>query len=205
MIIDVIFAFIILLAGFNGYSKGFIVALFSFLGLFIGLAAALKLSAAVAEYLEHHVVNNSRWLPLLSFFLVFIAVVFLVSVCARLIRKTLRIVTLGWLDRIAGVLLYIVIYTIIFSILLFYAEKMLLLKSEVISASKSYRFVAPWGPMVIENLGKIIPVFKGLFNDLQEFFKGFTEKDIAVLHSQILFTSLHRNKYFSVNELYRKK
>jgi membrane protein required for colicin V production len=176
------------LAVLKGYSKGFVIAIFSFLGLFIGLAAALKLSAVVADYLEHHVVNNSRWLPLLSFFLVFLAVVFIVSLGAGLIRKTLRIVTLGWLDRIAGVLLYVAIYIIIFSILLFYAEKMFLLKAEVVSTSRTYRFVAPWGPLVIDNLGKIIPVFKGLFGDLQEFFEGFTKKEVAtVLQSNIIY------------------
>lgn len=188
MIIDIAFIFIVIMAVFKGYSKGFVIAIFSFLALIIGLAAALKLSAVVAHYLEHHVVNNSRWLPLLSFFLVFLAVVFIVSLGARLIRKTLRIVTLGWLDRIAGVLLYIAIYIIIFSILLFYAEKMFLLKAEVMSTSRTYRFVAPWGPLVIDNLGKIIPVFKGLFSDLQEFFEGFTKKEVAtVLQSNIIY------------------
>lgn len=188
MIIDIVFVFIMILAVFKGYSKGFVIAIFSFLGLFIGLAAALKLSAVVADYLEHHVVNNSRWLPLLSFFLVFLAVVFIVSLGASLIRKTLRIVTLGWLDRIGGVLLYVAIYIIIFSILLFYAEKMFLLKTEVVSTSRTYRFVAPWGPLVIDNLGKIIPVFKGLFGDLQEFFEGFTKKEVAtVLQSNIIY------------------
>lgn len=188
MIIDIVFVFIMILAVFKGYSKGFVIAIFSFLGLFIGLAAALKLSAVVADYLEHHVVNNSRWLPLLSFFLVFLAVAFIVSLGARLIRKTLRIVTLGWLDRIAGVLLYIAIYIIIFSILLFYAEKMFLLKTEVIATSRTYRFVAPWGPLIIDNLGRILPVFKGLFSDLQEFFEGFTKKEVAtVLQSNIIY------------------
>lgn len=188
MIIDIVFVFIMILAVFKGYSKGFVIAIFSFLGLFIGLAAALKLSAVVADYLEHHVVNNSRWLPLLSFFLVFLAVAFIVSLGASLIRKTLRIVTLGWLDRIAGVLLFVAIYIIIFSILLFYAEKMFLLKTEVIATSRTYRFVAPWGPLVIDNLGKILPVFKGLFSDLQEFFEGFTKKEVAtVLQSNIIY------------------
>jgi membrane protein required for colicin V production len=32
--------------------------------------------------------------------------------------------------------------------------------------------VAPWGPKVIDNLGKIIPVFKDLFLQLQSFFEN---------------------------------
>jgi hypothetical protein len=30
--------------------------------------------------------------------------------------------------------------------------------------------VQPWGPKVIENFGKILPVFQGMFDDLKDFF-----------------------------------
>lgn len=83
---------------------------------------------------------------------------------------------LGWLDRLAGILLYAIIYTIIFSVLLFFAEKMILLKPEQVRASKVYDFVAPWGPAVIDNLGKIIPPFKDMFAHLQSFFQNIAEK-----------------------------
>jgi membrane protein required for colicin V production len=36
--------------------------------------------------------------------------------------------------------------------------------------------VAPWGPKVINNLGKIIPVFKDLFSQLQSFFETLGHK-----------------------------
>ncbi len=85
-------------------------------------------------------------------------------------------VMLGWIDRLGGILLYICIYTIVFSVILFFAEKTFLLKPETISSSSVYNFVAPWGPKVINNLGKIIPVFKDLFLQLQSFFETFAHK-----------------------------
>lgn len=165
-----------IIAVFKGFSKGFVVGLFSFIAFVFGLAAALKLSALVAQHLENASGVSGKWLPFLAFFLVFIAVVFLVNLGARIIKKTISLAMLGWLDRLAGIVLYLVIYTIIFSVVLFFAEKMALVKTETIQMSKVHDLVAPWGPAVIDNLGKIIPLFKDLFMELQSFFQNLGNK-----------------------------
>jgi membrane protein required for colicin V production len=164
------------IAVFKGFSKGFVVGIFSLIAFVIGLAAALKLSALVAQHLRSSSGMTGKWIPFLSFSLVFLVVVLLVNLGARVIKKTVSLAMLGWLDRLAGIVLYIIIYTIIFSVLLFFAEKMALLKPETIRVSKVYNFVAPWGPAVIDNLGKIIPVFKDLFVQLQSFFQNLGDK-----------------------------
>lgn len=176
MIIDIAFLLVMIISVFKGFSKGFVVGIFSFIAFIIGLAAALKLSALVAQHLQTASGVSGKWMPFLAFSLVFIVVVLLVNIGARIIRKTISIAMLGWLDRLAGIVLYIIIYTIIFSVILFFAEKMALLKPETIKASKVYNFVAPWGPAVINNLGKIIPVFKDLFLQLQSFFQNLGNK-----------------------------
>lgn len=176
MIIDVAFLLTMLVAIFKGFRKGFIIGVFSLLAFIIGLAAALKLSAIVAKYLEQNVMTATKWLPVLSFFLVFIVVVLLVGLGARVIKKTFDLAMLGWLDRLLGIILYVILYTIIFSIILFFAEKMLLLKPQVISDSNTYNYIAPWGPKVINNLGNIIPIFKDMFTQLQSFFENLGKK-----------------------------
>lgn len=171
MIIDVAFLLTMILAVFKGYRKGIVVGIFSFLAFIIGLAAALKLSTIVAHYFETPGGNSSKWLPVISFVLVFIVVAFIVNIGARIIKKTVSLAMLGWLDKIGGIIFYIIIYTIIFSVILFFAEKTFLIKKESIAASSVHDYVAPWGPKVIDNLGKIIPVFKDLFSQLQTFFE----------------------------------
>ena len=165
-----------IIAVFKGFSKGFVVGVFSLIAFVIGVAAALKLSALVAQHLQSSSGITARWMPLLAFSLVFLVVVLLVNLGARLIKKTISLAMLGWLDRLAGIFLYLIIYTIIFSVLLFFLEKMALLKPETIRESKTYGFVAPWGPAIINNLGKIIPVFKDLFTQLQSFFQNLGSK-----------------------------
>lgn len=178
MIIDIGFLFIMILAIFKGLRKGFILGIFSLLAFIIGLAAALKLSAVVAAWLQKDVVPASRWLPVLSFLLVFIVVILLVGLGARVIKKTIDFAMLGWLDRLGGMALYIIIYTIIFSVILFFAEKLLILKPRVIASSVVYKYIVPWGPKVINNLGDFIPFFRGMFTQLESFFESLTKKTV---------------------------
>ena len=119
MLIDITFAFLMLVAAIKGLRKGLILGIFSAIGFIIGLAAALKLSAVVATYLGKNVISATKWLPFISFFLVFMIVVFLVGLGARFIRKTIDLAMLGWIDRLGGMVLYLIIYTIIGSVLLF--------------------------------------------------------------------------------------
>ncbi len=174
--IDIIFAILLIIAVIKGIRKGMVVALFSIIAFIIGLAAALKLSAMMAGYLEKNVSVSGKWLPFISFAVVFLVVVILVNWGGKLVEKTFEMAFLGWANKIAGAILYAALYTIIFSIFLFYAEKIHLLQPEAIKQSIVYSFVKPWGPAVIDNFGKIIPLFKDSFTRLEDFFEGVSNK-----------------------------
>ena len=124
MTIDIIFTVLMLMALFKGLSKGFIVALFSFFAFFLGLAAAIKLSAIVATQFSQTIHATGIWLPVISFLLVFLLVAFLVRLGAKWLQKTIELAWLGWMNRLLGVIFYALLYVMIFSILLFYARAM---------------------------------------------------------------------------------
>jgi membrane protein required for colicin V production len=169
MIIDIVFMILIGLACFKGYSKGFIIAIFSVLGFIVGLAAALKLSTTAASLLSAHT-NLGKWLPALSFLLVFMGTAFAVKMLGKVVQKTFETVMLGWANRIAGILLYALLYSIVFSIFLFYAAQLHLIKADTIAASSAYPYIQLLGPKVIEGFGVVIPLFKNMFTELESFF-----------------------------------
>ena len=176
MLIDIIFAVIMVIAILKGFQKGLIVAVFSIIAFIIGIAAALKLSTLVAGWLKDSTTLSAKWLPFISFALVFIGVVLLVRIGARLIEKTFQAVMLGWANRLGGIVFYAALYLIIFSVFLFYAEEVQLLQPSTIESSQTYAFVRPWGPKVIDGFGKAIPVFKDMFADLSDFFADMSTK-----------------------------
>jgi membrane protein required for colicin V production len=171
MIIDIILCGLILLAIMNGYRNGLIIAVFSVIALLVGLAAAIKLSAIAAGYLKQTVSISDRWLPVISFSLVFFLAAFLVRLAAKFLEKTARWAMLGWANRLGGVLLFALLYLVIFSIVLFYGSKTKLLSRDLISTSVSYKYIIPWGPKAMNALGELLPLFKNLFHDLEAFFE----------------------------------
>jgi membrane protein required for colicin V production len=176
MVIDAIFVILMILAIIQGYRRGLIIAIFSFLAIIVGLAAALKLSTVVAGHIGHAVKVSDKWLPILSFFVVFIVVVLLIRIGARVIQRITETVMLGWFNRLAGIILYAAIYITIFSILLFYAGQMKIISSETIGESVMYPFVQPWGPRAIDAIGAVIPFFKNMFVELEDFFSRMSPK-----------------------------
>lgn len=176
MLLDLIYAVIIILAVLQGYRRGLVVGLFSLVAVIIGLAAAMKLSIVAGKYIGKVIKISDEWLPIISFAIVFLLILLLIRLGARAIEKTVELAMLGWLNKIGGILLYVAIYTIVFSVLLFYAEQMKLVQPEMINKSVTYSFVQPWGPKAINGFGAIIPIFKDMFGELEHFFGGIAKK-----------------------------
>jgi membrane protein required for colicin V production len=170
MFIDICLMAIIVLAILKGIKKGLVVAIFSFFAIFIGLAAAVKMSALVAGWLATTVSIKAAWLPFVSFLLIMIVVAIIVRICSAIIETSLELTMLGWLNALGGMVLYCCIYVTVFSVLIFYMEQLHLLKAPVIAASKSYSYIHFLGPKAIELFGQLVPFFKGMFEELSQFF-----------------------------------
>ncbi|MBS1578161.1 MAG: CvpA family protein [Bacteroidetes bacterium] len=172
MVIDFFYCILIVLAIIKGFRRGFIVAIFSFFAVIIALAAAIKLSVVTANWIGKTTNSNSAWLPFIAFAIVFIGFVFLIRLVANIIQKSAEAVMLGMFNKIGGILLYACIYTMVFSIILFYATQIHFIQPETVKDSKTYGFIEPWGPTAINTFGEIIPWFKNLFLQLQKFFEN---------------------------------
>ena len=176
MILDLVFAVLIILAAIKGYQRGLIVGIFSFIALIIGLAAAIKLSAVVADYLGKAVKISDQWLPVISFAIVFLIVVLLVRLGANAIQKAAETIMLGWVNRIGGMVLYIALYITIFSVILFYAEQIKIIQPATKDRSVTYSYIQPLGPKAINGIGSAVPAFRNMFADLENFFGGISKK-----------------------------
>lgn len=171
MLIDLLLIVAWIIAVFKGLSKGFIVALFSVAGFVIGIAAALALSAKVAEKLSSTADVSGKWLPALSFLLVFLVVAVLVSLAAKTIQRTAEMALLGGVNRVAGAVAYVFLYSVILSVLMFYLVALKIVSEETVSHSRLYFLIKPLAPWIIDKLGEIIPMFKNMFEALKLFFE----------------------------------
>lgn len=174
--IDVIVCILLIMAIVKGLRRGLIVALFSMIAFIVGIAAAMKLSVVVAEKLKGSVNISAQWWPVISFIVVFLVVVLLIRLVANMIEKAVQWTLLGWVNKLGGVILYVLMYMIVFSVLLFYAEQMQLLTKEAIDKSVTYSVVQPLGPWAVNTFGALIPWFKDMFTSLEEFFARMAQQ-----------------------------
>ncbi len=175
MVIDICLFALLILAIFKGIKQGLVVAVFSFFAIILGLAAAVKMSTLVAKWLSETINIHAGWLPFLAFVIIIIAVSIIVRICAAIIETTLQLSMLGWLNKLGGIVFYCCIYVTVFSVLIFYLAQLHLLKPPVIATSKAYPYIQNWGPYIINLFAKIIPIFKGMFEELTKFFDSLSK------------------------------
>ena len=141
--LDVVFLLMMITAVIKGLRNGLIVAVFSIIGWILGLYAALKFSDALAELLKDSFNISERWLSIIAFVLIFAAVTLIIGLGAKLVEKTFEIALMGWINRIGGIFFYVLLYALIFSVIVYFADKVKLLSEETISSSKVYPIIEP--------------------------------------------------------------
>jgi membrane protein required for colicin V production len=168
--IDIFFYIMLFLAIVQGWRKGLILGFFSLVCGLIGLAAAVKLSAVLATHMKSNLHLSSRWLPVIAFVLVFVMVILLIRWAGSLLEKLVRLVLLEWLNKLGGILLFLILYMSVYSIILFYGTKTQVISKRAIEDSHFYSLIAPFGPSVIRFITGFIPYGKDMFIALEGFF-----------------------------------
>ena len=141
--LDILFLIMMITAVIKGIRNGLVVAVFSIIGWILGLYAAIKFSDSAAELLKDSFSISERWLSIIAFILVFSAVTLIIGLGARLVEKTFEFALMGWLNRLGGIFFYVLLYTLIFSVIVYFAGKVKLLSEETISSSKVYPVIEP--------------------------------------------------------------
>lgn len=104
MYIDIVIALILILAVYRGWKNGFVMELFSFLSLFVGIYIAIHFSDALTVYLREQQEIKASYLPAASFVGLLIAVIIGIYFLGKLLTATLKAGGLETINKLAGVL-----------------------------------------------------------------------------------------------------
>ena len=176
MAIDVIGIILLILFFIRGYYRGFIVAAFSVLAILLGVLCALKLSQSLAAWLLAKGYVTSGWVQVVSYVLLFVAVVLVVHLIAKLLQKAVEGLMLGIINRLAGALLYLFLGAILWSSFLWIGGRMNIIGPETINASKTYPFFSKLAPWFFDLAGRLLPFVKDTFIKLEHFFDAVNQK-----------------------------
>lgn len=122
--VDIIFIIPLLWGAVVGFKKGLVLELASLVGLVLGIYGAIKISDYTAEKLKQYVEITQEWLGLISFLITFVLIVFAVFLAARLLNKALKLVALGFVNRVLGLLFGTLKFALIISTALYFFENM---------------------------------------------------------------------------------
>jgi membrane protein required for colicin V production len=151
MLIDVIALALLCIAINKGIKHGFIKAVISFFIVGIGLWAALKFSSFTTGFLQKNFSVNNHWLPLIAFILVFIGSMSFIKLTAGFTEKLAIFFMIEWLNKLAGILVYLLLYISCYSIILFYLQQLQFIQPNTLQQSYSYAHLQNWGNYIIHN------------------------------------------------------
>lgn len=101
-IIDIIILCCLVPAIIRGVSKGFVNQAFSLLALIIGAWLSFKFSSAVGDWLVSFFDLPAALLHVIAFALILLVVMLFVHLVGKVIEKILKVVMLGWLNKLFG-------------------------------------------------------------------------------------------------------
>ena len=86
----------------QGFRKGFVIEFASLVALILGIYAALYFSGYAADFLVNNIGMGPKYVPVVSFIITFIVIVFLVYSIGKLLEKIIDMVALGFVNKVAG-------------------------------------------------------------------------------------------------------
>ncbi|MCK4359648.1 MAG: CvpA family protein [Candidatus Cloacimonetes bacterium] len=118
-IVNILAYAIFILFAILGLKSGFLEGLLRLVGWIIALFFAFKFGPPAAHFLQNTISISSKISNLIGGVVVFIAVIILLNIFVRLLKKTVNILRLGFFDRILGIILggfkaFILIFLITF-------------------------------------------------------------------------------------------
>jgi membrane protein required for colicin V production len=98
--------------------------------------------------------------------MVMIATFIGIHLIGKALDKMTEMLMMGWMNKLAGVLLYVLLYTLLMSTLIYFSEKIHLLEKKDMEKSLTYPYMSKWAPVIWEKIGEIVPYIKEIPNQL---------------------------------------
>jgi membrane protein required for colicin V production len=162
--VDITLALIICVGAYGGFKEGFLMEIFSFLAIVLGVLGGFKLMGWAMTFLEKEFHVDSKALPYIAFGAVFFAIIFFVNLLSKLFRPKLEKPVLGIVDQSVGAVLGFLKTAFMLSILLWIFNSMKFYFPEGWTEdSWLLPLITDLAPGTTHWLATFIPFFEGLF------------------------------------------
>jgi membrane protein required for colicin V production len=156
MLIDIMIAGYAIFGFVKGFSAGLVRTLFELLAWIIGLLIALKLTSVISVLVASKLNWNPSYLPILVFVAIIVIAHLAITGVGKVVEKLIKVVQLGWLNRVLGGIVYVVVNLTIFSVFLWLLVKSGMISADTIHQSKLFFIVSPIAPAVMSFVSNLL-------------------------------------------------
>lgn len=115
-ILDIIILICLVPAIVQGLRKGFIAQLISIISIIAGVWASARFANIVGEWVSQYISASEQIIKVVSFALILIGVFILLALLGRMLEGLFKLVMLGWLNKLLGVVFSLVKCLLILSL-----------------------------------------------------------------------------------------
>ena len=178
MAIDIIFAIVVAYGFYLGFSRGIIRTVFTVLSYLFGLLAAFKFSPAATRFLETAFNNNNPLMFLAGFLLSFVLTMVLIRMLARGVEGLLKTANINIINQFAGGLLFAGIMVLLYSMILWFAERSTLVDQETRETSFTYDYLEHFPEQVWAGYAYLKPTFDEFWDESIKFMDRIQENGL---------------------------
>jgi membrane protein required for colicin V production len=164
--IDILILIPVLWGFWRGFMKGVVMEVGTLVAFFLSVWGGMKFSDVFAGWLRNWFDSQSPYIPLISFAVIFVAILMIVFGVAKLIERVLDKGALGFFNKLAGAVFgcfkFVLILSVVFFVLDAVEKSVTIIPPAIKDHSLLYRPVASVAPKVIPglretDLGKMMP------------------------------------------------
>jgi membrane protein required for colicin V production len=163
MAIDVLFLAAAAYGFFLGFKEGIVNTVFRTLSIFFALMAAFKFSPYVTEVLEKSFQVYNPLMFIGGFIVTYFLTTWILRFAGDLVTQTMEVAHINLPNQIIGGTVLAGIFTILFSLLVWFADGARLIEPDTKMTSMSYRILEPLPQQTFKVLGELKPTFQKFF------------------------------------------
>jgi len=150
--LDIVLAIPLLWALYKGFTKGLVIEVASLIAIILGVYGAIHFSYFITNAL--HLTSSCS--PLISFAITFLIIVIVVYLLAKMLEKSVNLLALGFLNKLAGAIFALLKIAFIVSVLLMFFNKLdskvNIISEETKDHSLLYKPVSAFAPLIIPKI-----------------------------------------------------
>jgi len=159
--LDLILLIPILWFAYRGFARGLILSITSLVALIAAIYISIHFSGWVAAWIRANLEWNFQYINIVSFAITFVLVVVIINLIGKLLEKVAKMSALGFLNRLAGLLLGLVRASLLLGIALFIINsidyKQTLITEKTRAGSKLYKPLSSVVPSLWPRVKQWIP------------------------------------------------